>query len=62
MASNIPSVDDNAKNDPLDYCISVILKEAKREDRLVRQLMDVMLSMYTANPLNLGINAPSGEG
>jgi hypothetical protein len=47
---------------PIDYCVSVVLKEAKQEDRLVRQLMYVMLSAYTNNPLNLGINSPSGEG
>lgn len=46
----------------IEYCISVILKEAKQESRLVRQLMYTMLSAYTNNPLNLGINSPSGEG
>jgi hypothetical protein len=49
-------------DNPIEHCISVILKEARRESRLVNQLMDVMLSAYTNNPLNLGINSPSGEG
>ncbi|MGH9926466.1 MAG: hypothetical protein ACRD5B_13930, partial [Nitrososphaeraceae archaeon] len=54
-------LENNIKN-PVDYCISVILKEAKEETRLVKQVMYVMLSTYTNNPLNLGINSPSGEG
>ncbi len=32
------------------------------ETRLVKQIFYVMLSMYTNNPINLAINAPSGEG
>jgi hypothetical protein len=48
--------------DPIEYCIYVILKEAKEEYRLVRQVLYVMLSAYTNNPLNLAINSPSGEG
>jgi hypothetical protein len=47
---------------PIQYCIDVILKEARKEVRLVRQLLYVMLSAYTNNPLNLAINSPSGEG
>jgi hypothetical protein len=46
----------------LQYCIDIILREAKKEDRLVKQLLYTMLSAYTNNPLNLAINAPSGEG
>jgi hypothetical protein len=47
---------------PVLYCIDIILKEARMEDRLVRQLLYVMLSAYTNNPINLAINSPSGEG
>src|SRR5438552_4192281 len=46
----------------LDYCIKVILKEAKLEDRLVRQVLYTMLSMYTNDPRNLAVNSPTGEG
>lgn len=49
-------------DDPIGYVIDVILKEAKQEDRLVRQLLYVMLSAKTNNPFNLAINAPTGEG
>jgi hypothetical protein len=56
VAENIDS------EDPIRYCISVILKEARMEDRLVRQLLYVMFSAYTNNPINLAINSPSGEG
>jgi hypothetical protein len=48
--------------DKINYCIDVILKEAKLEGRLVRQIFYTMLSAYTNNPLNLAINSPSGEG
>ncbi len=46
----------------LDYVIQTVLKEARQEDRLVRQLIYAGLSAYTQNPVNLAINAPSGEG
>src|SRR5918911_5030836 len=46
----------------IQFCFDVILKEAKLEDRLVRQISYTMLSAYTNNPLNLAINSPSGEG
>lgn len=44
------------------YCVDVILKEAKEEERLIKQILYTMLSAYTNNPINLAINAPSGEG
>jgi hypothetical protein len=49
-------------NNSIKYCLDVILKEAREEDRLVKQVIYTMLSAYTNNPLNLAINAPSGEG
>lgn len=52
----------NSYDDEIQYCIDTILKEAKLEDRLVKQILYHMLSAYTNNPLNLGINSPSGEG
>jgi hypothetical protein len=39
-----------------------VLKEAKKEDRLTKQLLITMLSAYSNNPINLLINAPSGVG
>jgi hypothetical protein len=48
--------------DRIKFCIDVILKEAREESRLVKQIFYVMLSMYTNNPINLAINAPTGEG
>jgi hypothetical protein len=47
---------------PIQFCMSVILKEAKKEDRLVKQIFYTMLSMYTNDPRNLAINSPTGEG
>ncbi|HKG88741.1 MAG TPA: hypothetical protein VKA95_10470, partial [Nitrososphaeraceae archaeon] len=47
---------------PLQFVIDTILKEAKEEGRLVKQIVYTMLSAYTNNPINLAINSPSGEG
>jgi len=47
---------------PVQFTIDTILKEAKEESRLVKQIMCTMLSAYTNNPINLAINSPSGEG
>lgn len=46
----------------LNFCFDVILKEAVKEEKLVKQICYVMLSAYTSRPFNLSINAPSGEG
>jgi hypothetical protein len=47
---------------PIRFCIETVLKEAKEEDRIVKQITYTMLSAYTNNPINLAINSPSGEG
>jgi hypothetical protein len=52
----------NHIEDKIEYCIDIILKEAKLEDVLVKQLFYTMLSMYTNDPRNLGIQSPTGEG
>ena len=52
----------SSESDPIQFCFDVILKEAKLENRLVKQIFYHMLSAYTNNPLNLAINSPSGEG
>lgn len=46
----------------LEFCIKVVLKEAVKEEKLIKQIIYSMLSTYTTNPINLAINAPSGEG
>jgi hypothetical protein len=48
--------------DPIRYCYDVIGKEVKIDDRLVRQVFLTLLSSYTQNPINLAVNAPTGEG
>lgn len=53
-------LDEKKRN--LGFCFEIILKEAVKEDRLVKQVCYAMLSAYTSNPINLAINAPSGEG
>lgn len=52
----------NTIEDRIGFCVSVILKEAREEKRLVKQILYCMLSAYTNNPINLAINAPTGEG
>ena len=52
--------------DDIDDCIKfvedTILKEAKKEERLIKQIFITMCSAYSNNPINLLINAPSGVG
>ena len=48
--------------DKIEYCLDIILKEAKKENKLANQLIITMLSAYSTNPINLLINAPSGVG
>lgn len=55
-------VEEYSMENPIAFCCDVILKEAREEDRLVKQLFYTMLSAYTNNPINLAINSPSGEG
>ncbi len=53
---------DNNIQDTIKFVLDTALKEAKREDRLTKQLLITMLSAYSNNPINLLINAPSGVG
>src|SRR5688500_20324115 len=46
----------------IEYLLDVILKEARKEEKLSYQLFITMLSAYSNNPINLAINAPSGVG
>ncbi len=46
----------------IQFCTDVILKEARNEARLVKQILLTVLNAFTNNPINLAINSPSGEG
>jgi glucosamine 6-phosphate synthetase-like amidotransferase/phosphosugar isomerase protein len=48
--------------DPIQFCLNVISKEVKQDNKLVKQVLLTLLSTYTRNPINLAINAPTGEG
>ncbi len=48
--------------DKIQYCVDTIVKETPQEERLVKQIIYAMLSAYSNRPMNLAINAPSGEG
>jgi hypothetical protein len=56
------TIEEEEIKNSIQFCFDIILKEAKLEDRLVKQIFYHMLSAYTNNPLNLAINSPSGEG
>jgi hypothetical protein len=48
--------------DIIKFVLDTALKEAKKEDRLTKQIFITMCSAYSNNPINLLINAPSGVG
>ena len=52
----------NDIDDTIKFVLDTTLKEAKKEDRLTKQIFITMLSAYSNNPINLLINAPSGVG
>jgi hypothetical protein len=54
-------IDDDIE-DSIKFIEDIVLKEAKREERLTKQLLITMCSAYSNNPINLWINAPSGVG
>jgi hypothetical protein len=53
---------DNQLSANIESVLGVIAREVKQEDRLCRQICYTLLSMYTKSPINLAINAPTGEG
>jgi hypothetical protein len=57
MKENSDNIDPLIQS-PLD----VVAKEVKQDDRLCKQVYITLLSTYTKNPINLAINAPTGEG
>jgi len=48
--------------DPIKYILETVSKEVKDDDKLVRQTLYTIFSSATKNPMNLAVNAPSGEG
>lgn len=48
--------------DKIEYLLDTVLKEARKEEKLTKQLFITMCSAYSNNPINLLINAPSGVG
>lgn len=46
----------------IEYVINVITKEAPKEKRLTKQVLYTLFSAKSNDPLNLAINAPTGEG
>ncbi|HZD83789.1 MAG TPA: hypothetical protein VE076_13020 [Nitrososphaeraceae archaeon] len=49
-------------HDSIQFCLDILLKEAREENILLKQIVYTMLSAATNNPINLAINSPSGEG
>ncbi len=56
------SLETIANKNKIQYCVDIIVKETPQEERLVKQILYAMLSAYSNRPINLAINAPSGEG
>jgi hypothetical protein len=50
------------QQDSIQFCVDTICREVKQDTRLVKQVLLTILSAYTNNPINLAINAPTGEG
>lgn len=50
------------QKDNIQFCEVVILKEAREENKLVKLLLYTGLSASTSDPLNLAVNAGTGEG
>ena len=46
----------------IEYVVNVITKEAPKEKRLTKQVLYTLFSAKSNDPLNLAINAPTGEG
>ncbi|HET7642544.1 MAG TPA: hypothetical protein VFK40_03465 [Nitrososphaeraceae archaeon] len=48
--------------DKIQYCLNIILKGSRKENKLAYQLFITKLSAHSNNPINLMINASSGVG
>lgn len=46
----------------IEYCVDILEREVKEDNKLLLHILFVMLSAYSNDPRNLAINAPSGEG
>ena len=46
----------------IDYVVDVITKEVPKDQRLVRQTLYTIFSAKSNEPINLAINAPTGQG
>lgn len=61
-SDRMKKLSETIKHNRIDYIVSVILKEVRKEDRLVKQILYAIFSTYTPDPINVAINSPSGEG
>ena len=46
----------------IDYVVDVITKEVPKDERLVKQTLYTILSAKSNEPINLAVNAPTGQG
>jgi hypothetical protein len=53
---------DEEKNYDSNYVLRVVSKEAPKDERLAKQVFYTILSSKSNDPINLAINAPTGEG
>lgn len=60
QAETTKTLEENCYN--IDYVIDVITKEVPKDEKLVRQTLYTILSAKSNEPINLAINAPTGQG
>jgi hypothetical protein len=49
-------------NYDIDYVVNVITKEVPKDERLIKQVLYTIFSAKSNEPINLAINAPTGQG
>ena len=62
VEEKVDSTDIGSSSTLIHSPLDVVAKEVKQDERLSKQVYLTLLSTYTKNPINLAINAPTGEG
>ena len=60
QSSGIASTEDNFHD--INYVVDVITKEAPKDEKLIKQVLYTILSAKSNDPINLAVNAPTGQG
>lgn len=60
IQTDVSTLEENYYN--TEFIVNVIMKEAPKEKRLTKQVLYTLFSAKSNDPVNLAINAPTGEG